>query len=149
MEAAKTVTVRAVIAFPHLNQEIMYRGASTGKFGVQLGQLSDKARLAIEDLGLEVKTKEDDKYGRAHYVECKSKFPLDNSGKYPMLLEEAPGGRPEPIEYGAEQIGYGTAVRAKIKMYTTKDGNRLPSLVSMVIEDLVEPGATLNEDEVL
>ena len=148
MEAAKTVPVRAVIAFPHLNQEIMYKGASTGKFGVQLGGLSNKARLALEGLGLDVKSKEDDKYERGHFVECKSKFPLDNSGKYPVIFEDVAGGRPEPIEYGAEQIGYGTTVRAKIKAYTTQDGPK-PSLVSMVIEDLVEPEVTLNEDEVL
>lgn len=132
----QTVTVRAKLSFPSLTKLLTFKGTPTDKYGVQLANLSGPAVEKLEELGIEVRTKTDDPYERGQFIECKSQFPMDNSGKYPVLLE-ADG--KTWFEGEPEQIGYGTVVRATVRTYTSRDGDVKPSLVKMAIEELVKP----------
>ena len=137
------VTVRATVSFPSLVDEITYRGAPTGKYGVQLTNLSERAIERLEELGVELKQKPDDKYARGRFIECKSQYPIDNSGRFKILFED--DGK-SPFEGNPREIGYGSVVRAKVKAYKARDGVVRPSLVSMSIEELVQPEVTADED---
>ena len=46
------VNIRATVSFPSLVDEITYRGAPTGKYGVQLTNLSERAIERLEELGV-------------------------------------------------------------------------------------------------
>ena len=140
-----TVTMRAVVSFPSLTQQIQYKGAPTGKYGLQLTQLSDAAVDRLSDLGVDTKFKDDD-YGRGRFVDVKSKFVMDNSGKYPLLYE-ADG--KTLFEDSADAIGYGSTVRATIRAYRGGDGVVRPSLVKLCVEDLVRPEVATEDEEVL
>ena len=137
------VNLRATVSFPSLVDEITYRGAPTGKYGVQLTNLSDRAIEKLEELGVETKQKPDDKYARGKFVECKSQYPIDNSGRFKILFED--DGK-TPFEGNPREIGYGSVVRAKVKAYKARDGVVRPSLVSLAIEELAKPEASVEED---
>ena len=51
-----------------------------------------------------------------------------------------------PFEVDPREIGYGSIVRAKVKAYKGRDGVIRPSLVSMAVEELVQPEVTSDED---
>ena len=137
------VNIRATVSFPSLVDEITFHGAPTGKYGVQLTNLSERAIERLEELGVELKQKPDDKYARGRFIECKSQYPIDNSGKFKILFEN--DGK-TPFEGNPRDIGYGSIVRAKIKAYKGRDGVSRPSLVSMSIEELSQPEVTADED---
>lgn len=139
----QTVTIRAKVSFPSLDQQLTYQGRPTGKYGVQLANLSGPAVEKLEELGIFVKSKADDKYERGQFIECKSQYPMDNSGKYPILMEADGKTRFEGMP---SQIGYGTVVRATIRPYKTQDGTK-PSLVKLAVEELVEPEVSTSDDE--
>lgn len=147
MISNETVTVRAVVSFPSFVDEILFQGAPTGKYGTQLANLSGPAVEKLQELGIAIKRKEVDAYERGDFVDCKSQFPIDNSGRFAMLFE-ADG--KTPFEGSPRDIGYGSVVRAKIKPYTTRNGSVLPSLVSISVEELKSPeAADESEDEVV
>jgi len=137
------VNIRATVSFPSLVDEITYRGAPTGKYGVQLTNLSERAIERLEELGVELKQKPDDKYARGRFIECKSQYALDNSGKFNILFED--DGK-TPFEGNPRDIGYGSIVRARVKAYKGRDGVVRPSLVSMSVEELVQPEVTADDD---
>ena len=138
------VTLRATVSFPSLIDEITFKGASTGKYGVQLTNLSERAIERLEELGIELKQKPDDPYSRGKFIECKSQYPLDNSGRFNILFEN--DGK-TPFEGNPREIGYGSIVRAKVKAYKGGDGVVRPSLVSMVIEEMTKPEVSVDEYE--
>jgi len=137
------VSIRATVSFPSLIDEITYRGAPTGKYGVQLTNLSERAIERLEELGVELKQKPDDKYARGKFIECKSQYPINNEGRFKILFES--DGK-IPFEGDPREIGYGSIVRAKVKAYKGRDGVIRPSLVSMAVEELVQPEVTSDED---
>ena len=137
-----TVTIRAKISFPSLTEETLFKGKPTGKYSVQLANLSQPAVEKLEELGITVKVKPDDKFERGQFIECKSNFPISNDGKYPMLYEA--DGKTK-LECSADQVGYGSVVRATIRPYNSNDGVK-PSLVKMSIEELVEPEVAVEEE---
>ena len=136
------VQLRATISFPSLVDQLVFNKAPTGKYGVQLTNLSDRAIERLEELGVETKQKPDDKYARGRFIECKSQYPIDNSGKFNILFED--DGK-TPFESSPREIGYGTVVRARVKAYKGRDGVTRPSLVSMAIEELVKPEVSVDE----
>lgn len=138
------VTVRATVSFPSLIDELTFKGSPTGKYGVQLANLSERAIERLEELGIELKQKPDDPYARGRFIECKSQFTLDNSGRFKILFED--DGK-TPFEGNPRDIGKGSIVRAKVKAYKSGDGVVRPSLVNMAIEELVYPEVTANNDE--
>ena len=142
-----TVTVRAKVSFPSLVDEILYQGAPTGKYGLQLASLSGPAVEKLQELGITTKRKEADAYERGDFVDCKSSFKIHNEGRFNMLFE-ADG--VTPFEGSPRDIGYGSIVRAKIKPYTSRAGTILPSLVALSVEELaVAENASGAKDEVV
>lgn len=147
MIANDTITVRAVVSFPSLTEEIRYQGAPTGKYGLQLANLSQPAVEKLEELGITIKSKEADAYERGAFIDCKSQYPIRNGGRFNQLFE-ADG--KTLFEGEPESIGYGSVVRAKIKPYTTRSGNVLPSLVQLSVEELKTPESVSDDaDEVV
>lgn len=141
----QTVTVRATLSFPSLDTPILFKGAPTDNYGTQLSNLSQRAVERLEELGVDVKFKDDD-LGRGQFIDCKSKFPLDNSGRYPILFED--DGR-TLFEGEVKDIGYGTVVKAKVGMYKGRDGVVRPSIKKLIIEELVRPEVADDDEEAL
>lgn len=131
MEAVK-IKANVMWAFMNRTNEM------SGKYQVNLCDLSDPAVQALQEMGIEVKEKE----GQGKYITCKSAKPLrafDEEGK--------------EIE---EDIGNGSKAKAIISSYEWKYKNKKgvsPSLKKLVITDLVMfaggTGGKIADDEVL
>lgn len=106
------VKVAATVAFPSLTRP----DQMSGKYSIQLANLSDAAAEKLEELGMNVKFK-DDSYGRGRFIECKSKFPIDNS-KYPTVVDD------QGLAMDPEAVGPGSKVEALLKTYSWKMGGR-------------------------
>ncbi len=118
--------IKAVLAFPSLFQE-----DENGKYSVQLANLSQAAVTKLEDLGVDVKFKDDDKYGRGQYVNTTSKFP------YKVTIDSPEG----PVDAKGMEIGYGSVVRARVSTYNWTYGKKAGVGVrveTMHIDELVE-----------
>jgi len=109
----------------------------SGKFQVNLCNLSDAAAKALEELGISTLNKE----GMGNYITCKSNTPMkafDTEG-----------------DEISELIGNGSKAKAVVKPYEWTYKNKKgisPSLVKLVITDLVEyasAGGSLDDDELL
>lgn len=137
------VTVRAVVSFPNLTT----LDQLSQKYSIQLGNLSAAAVEKLEELGMTVKNK-DDAYNRGSFIECKSKFPIDNSGMY-KILYEADG--KTPFENVPSAIGAGSVVVATLKTYEWKaPGNKSgvgAHVVKLAVEELSQPEAALDTQD--
>lgn len=124
--------IAATLAFPSLFEE-----DENGKYSTQLANLSDAAVARLEDLGVDVKFKDDDKYGRGRFVNTTSKFPF----KVTM----------DGVSAADMDIGYGTTVRARVSTYewTYKQKSGVGVRVeTMAIDELVEPPVdSIGDDE--
>jgi len=95
----------------------------SGKYQIDLGELSDAAVQALEEMGIDVKEKE----GQGRYITCKSSKPikvLDTDGD---LIEE--------------DIGNGSKAKAVISSYEWKYKNKKgvsPSLQKIIVTEHVE-----------
>ena len=112
----------------------------SGKYQIILGQLSDAAVEALEEMGINVMEKEE----MGKYITCKS--------AKPMRVHDVDG---DEIN---EDIGNGSKAKAVVTSYEWKYKNKKgvsPSLKKIVVTDLVEytkgsgGAVTLNDDEVL
>lgn len=111
----------------------------SGKYQVNLCNLSDAAVEALEGMDIEVREKE----GMGKYITCKSAKPMK---AYDTDGDEI-----------TEDIGNGSKSKAIISSYEWKYKNKKgvsPSLKKLVITELVEygegkGGSSLNDDEVL
>ena len=107
------------------------------KYQVNLGGLSEKAVEALQENGIDVKNKGDD---QGFFITVKSANPItvyDSNGL--------------PI---TASIGNGSAGRAAVSFYDwtyQRKSGRSPSLVKLIIDDLVEYGdnAAIDDLEVL
>lgn len=102
-----------------------------GKYHVDLTNLDADAVKALEDLGLKVNFKED-----------KGKF-LHVKSQRPMQVFHSDG---SPVE--GSEVGNGSKARALMSFYENSYG-RFPSLVKMVVTDLVKYDAGASIDELL
>jgi len=121
------VKISATVAFPSLTR----LDAMSGKYGVQLANLSDAAAEKLEEMGLSVKFK-DDSYGRGRFIECRSKYPIDNS-KFETVLDD------QGLPMDPDDIGPGTKVEAVLKTYDWKMGGRSGTsahVVKLVVKEL-------------
>lgn len=109
----------------------------SGKYQVNLCNLSDAAAKALEDLGISTLNKE----GMGNYITCKSNTPMkafDTEG-----------------DEISELIGNGSKAKAVVKPYEWVYKNKKgvsPSLVKLVITNLVEyasTGGSLDDDDLL
>lgn len=125
MISNETVTVRGVIAFPSFETPDRF----SEKFQVDIGNLSPAAVEKLEELGVDVKSVDDDTYGRGSYIRCRSKWPIvpvDASGN--------------SFEGATNTIGYGSVARVTIKPYPYSIGGKSgvsPKITTIVIEELV------------
>jgi len=111
----------------------------SGKYQVDLCNLSDKAVEALEGLGIQVKTKE----GKGKFITCKSQLPInvyDDGGS----------------QIDGSILGNGSKATALVSCYSWKKNGKQgvsPSLKRMVITNLVPYVSTANntfeDDEVL
>jgi AAA+ ATPase superfamily predicted ATPase len=112
----------------------------SGKFQVDLCNLSDAACKALEDLGIEIKSNKD-KPEQGKYITCKSSNPI-------KAFEESG----EEID---EIVGNGSKAKALISAYEWKYKNKSgvsPSLAKLVITDLVvyeNANGGMDDEEVL
>ncbi len=131
----EAVKVKAEIMWAFLNKP----NEMSGKFQVDLCNLSDKAVGALEEMGIEVKTKE----GKGAYVTCKSTRPIAAYDDGGSLLE-------------GEILGNGSKAAAIITPYEWSFKGKKgvsPSLRKMVITELVPytggSGGAFDEDDLL
>jgi hypothetical protein len=131
----EAVKVKAEIMWAFLNKP----NEMSGKFQVDLCNLSDKAVGALEEMGIEVKTKE----GKGAYVTCKSTRPIAAYDDGGSLLE-------------GEILGNGSKAAAIITPYEWSFKGKKgvsPSLRKMVITELVPyvggGGGAFDEDDLL
>ena len=129
------VKVKADIMWAYLDKV----NDMSGKFQVDLCNLSDKAAQALQDIGLEVKFKE----GKGKYITCKSTRPIyafDDGGSQ--------------ID---AQVGNGSKGVALIGTYSwsyQKKQGTSPALKRLVITDMLEysgapVGELISEDDLL
>jgi len=105
----------------------------SGKYQIDVSNLSQKAVEALQEQGISVKNKGDD---RGFFVTCKSKFPISASDKTGASLEGV-------------RIANGSGVTAVISSYswTSPQGKKgvSPNLKKLVVTDLVH--YEKNDDE--
>ena len=112
----------------------------SGKFQLNLCNLSDSAAAAFEQMGISVQIGENKKADMGKYITCKSEKPIrvyDTDG------DEITG-----------QIGNGSKCKALVGSYDWTYKNKKgvsPSLRKLVITDLVEyaVGGNLDDDDIL
>lgn len=125
------VKLKADIMWAYLDQ----RNEMSGKYQVDLCNLSPAAAQALQDLGLEVKTKDD----KGAYITCKSQNVIrafDSNGN--------------PLE--GISVGNGSKAIAVVSAYNWSFRNKegvSPSLKKMVVTDLVsyEDGDVVSVDD--
>jgi hypothetical protein len=110
----------------------------SGKFQVNLCNLSDSAAAALEDMGISVQEGEDKKAAMGKYITCKSPNPL--------RVFDAEG------QAITEPVGNGSKGTALVSYYTWTYKNKKglsPSLVKLIITDFVEyaAGSNISEDD--
>ena len=104
------------------------------KYQVDLGNLSDKAVMALEEMGIDVKNKEE----QGNYVTVKSANPIKVFDDNGIVLD------------ASVKIGNGSKAKAALSFYDwtykAKSG-RSPSLVKLMVTDLIEFGADADIDD--
>lgn len=130
MNQIKPIKLKAKTYWANLLKE----NEMSGKFQVDISNLSDNAVRALEDMGIEVKNKGDD---RGFFVSCKSKHPIrayDTSGN----------------ELKDVLVGNGSDVTCTISAYDWTFKNkkgRSPSLIKLVVTNLISFNADADDAE--
>lgn len=130
----EAVKVKAEVMWAFLNKP----NEMSGKYQVDLCNLSEKAVDALEGLGIEVKTKE----GKGRYITCKSQRPITAYDDGGSLLE-------------GDILGNGSKAAAVITPYEWAFKGKKgvsPSLRKMVVTELVAytgGGVEIDEDDLL
>lgn len=120
MEQTQPVKIKADIMWAYMDKP----NEMSGKYQIDLCQLSDAAVSALEGMGLTVRQKED----KGYFITCKSTNPIKAFN---------PTG--EPLE--GITIGNGSKAVAMVGFYEWKYQKKeglSPSLKRLVIEDLVQ-----------
>lgn len=127
------IKIKADIMWAFLNK----MNEMAGKYTVDLCNLSDKAVAALEDMGVDVKFKED----KGHFITCKSQNPI--------RAYDDGGAELDPDV----KVGNGSKAVGSISFYEWKYQNKKgvsPTLRKLVITDLVEynEGEALTADQI-
>jgi hypothetical protein len=137
MEQAQRVKIKADVMWAYMDRP----NDMSGKYQVDLANLSDPAVKALEDMGLKVNQKE----GKGFFITCKSTQPIKAYDKSGEVLEGV-------------TIGNGSKAIAMVSFYDWSYGakkGKSPSLKKLVIDELVSyegaepPEAIIDDDEVL
>lgn len=132
------VKIAATVAFPSLTRT----DQMSGKYSIQLANLSDAAAEKLEELGMNVKFK-DDAYNRGRFIECKSKFPIDNS-KFQTVVDD------QGLPIDPDQVGPGSKVEALLKTYEWSMGGRSgvsAYVTKLVVKELAKAEALATNDD--
>lgn len=132
------VKIAATVAFPSLTRT----DQMSGKYSIQLANLSDAAAEKLEELGMNVKFK-DDSYGRGRFIECKSKFPIDNS-KFQTVVDD------QGLPVDPDLVGPGSKVEALLKTYSYNVGGRAgvsAYVTKLVVKELAKAEALATNDD--
>lgn len=132
------VKIKATVAFPSMTRlEEM-----SGKYSVQLANLSGPAVERLEELGMTVKFKEDD-YGRGQFITCTSKYPIDNS-KFPTVVDD------QGLVLDPDLVGPGSKVEVVLKTFEWEfKGKRGTSayVQKMVVNEIAQNQGTADVGE--
>lgn len=115
----EAVKIKADVMWAFLNKP----NEMSGKYQIDLCNLSDKAVTALEEMGIEVKTKED----KGAYITCKSTRPIAAYDEGGTMLE-------------GDILGNGSKAVAAVSTYEWAFKGKKgvsPSLKRIVITDLV------------
>jgi len=125
----QVIKVAATVSFPSMTRP----NQMSGKYSIQLSNLSDAAVEKLEELGISVKFK-DDAYNRGRFIECKSSFPIDNS-KFETVVDDA------GLPLDSNKVGPGSKVEALLKPFDWTMGNRSgtsPRLMKLVVREIAK-----------
>lgn len=144
---APNVMVNCSLFWPNLT----HKNELAGKYTVDVGNLSDAAITALEDMGLNIHNKGDE---RGNYITCKSKnkyraFKPDGSEL--LIKGRTPRDESDDPESGVV-VGNGSTARCLIGYYDweyLKKKGRSPSLKRLVVENVVEYAPEAEEMEAL
>lgn len=137
MEQSQRVKIKADVMWAYLDKQ----NDMSGKYQVDLANLSDAAVNALEDMGLKVNQRE----GKGFFITCKSTQPIKAFDKSGDTIEGV-------------SIGNGSKAIALVSYYDWSYGakkGKSPSLKKLVIDELVTyegaeaPEAVVDDDEVL
>jgi len=126
------VKIKATVSFPSFTRP----DNMSGKYSVQLGNLSTAAVEKLEELGMSPKFKEDS-YNRGQFIECKSKFPIDNS-KFKTVLDS------QGLPIDPDTVGPGSKVEVLLKTYDWSMGGKTgvgARIVKLVVTELAQAEA--------
>ena len=129
MEHNEAFVIKGVLAFPNLFEE-----DENGKYSLQIGNLSPAAVDKLESVGVDVKFKDEDKYGRGMFIQASSKYPFKPVDAEGNSLEGMP-------------IGYGSVVRARVTTYDWKYKQKSGTgvrVLTLVVDELVEAEAAVD-----
>lgn len=132
------VKIAATVAFPSLTRT----DQMSGKYSIQFANLSDAAAEKLEELGMNVKFK-DDAYNRGRFIECKSKYPIDNS-KFQTVVDD------QGLPVDPDQVGPGSKVEALLKTYEWSMGGRSgvsAYVTKLVVKELAKAEALATNDD--
>lgn len=136
-QQAQSVTAKGQVFYCHNTQV----NQMSGKYQVDIGQLSVAAQAALEDLGLDIKNKDT----QGAHVTCKSKFPI-------RLYDEEGNEIEFPLANGSQGV-----FKLSTYEYTSPQGQKgvSPKLIRATITEAVEyspddeEDITINLDEAL
>jgi hypothetical protein len=137
MENTQRVKIKADVMWAYMDKP----NDMSGKYQVDLANLSDPAVKALEDMGITVRQKE----GKGFFITCKSTQPIKAFDKAGDVIEGV-------------SIGNGSKAIALVGYYDWSYGaktGKSPSLKKLVIDELVSyegaeaPEAVIDDDEVL
>ena len=104
------------------------------KYQVDLGNLSDKATMALEEMGIDVKNKE----GQGNYITVKSANPIKAFDDNGIVIDPN------------VKVGNGSKAKAALSFYDwtykAKSG-RSPSLIKLMVTELIEFGDNADIDD--
>lgn len=136
-EEVKTIKIKATVFWCQHDKV----NEMSGKFQLNLCNLSDAAATALEDMGISVQVGEDKKADMGKYITCKSEKPIrvyDTDG-----------------DEITTQIGNGSKSKAIVGSYAWTYKNKKgvsPALRKLIVTDLVEydlTGGSLDDEELL
>jgi hypothetical protein len=137
MEQTQRVKIKGDIMWAYLDKV----NDMSGKYQVDLCNLSDGAVSALEDMGLTVRQKDD----KGYFITCKSSNPIKAFGKDGDVLDGV-------------MVGNGSKAIALVGFYEWTWKNKQgvsPSLKKLVVDELVayegsgDPEPIMDDDDVL
>ena len=130
------INIKCELYWPNLTR----KNQLADKYTVDLALLSDEAVTALEDMGLKVNNKGDE---RGYYITCKSNNKyraFHPDGKEVLIVDRTPIDENDDPQMGVT-VANGSKAKCLVSFYDweyMKKKGRSPTLRRMIISDLVE-----------